>query len=174
MAKIGFTKLGLKPNNEIQTIEFNEQIIEVKQYLPVEEKLELITNVLELSHDSNNFSNPVKVSVYTTLEIIEKYTNVNFTEKQKENPTKLYDLLIGNGFAAAIIKAIPEAEYDEILTGIKQTIKSVYKYQNSILGILDIISWDYSNVNLGATAIQKKLADPNNMELLKGIMTKLG
>ena len=83
MAKIGFTKLGLKPNNEIQNIEFNEQTIEIKQYLPVEEKLELITNVLELSHDSNNFSNPVKVSVYTTLEIIEKYTNVNFTEKQK-------------------------------------------------------------------------------------------
>ena len=88
MPKIGFTKLGLKPNNEIQYIEFNEQTIEVKQYLPVEEKLELITKVLELSHDSNNFSNPVKVSVYTTLEIIEKYTNVNFTEKQKENPTK--------------------------------------------------------------------------------------
>ena len=174
MPKIGFTKLGLKPNNEIQYIEFNEQTIEVKQYLPVEEKLELITNVLELSHDSNNFSNPIKVSVYTTLEIIEKYTNVNFTEKQKENPTKLYDLLVGNGFAAAVIKAIPEPEYDEILTGIKQTIKSVYKYQNSILGILDTISQDYSNLNLDATEIQKKLADPNNMELLKGIMTKLG
>ena len=174
MPKIGFTKLGLKPNNEIQTIEFNEQTIEVKQYIPVEEKLELITNVLELSHDSNNFSNPVKVSVYTTLEIIEKYTNVNFTEKQKENPTKLYDLLVGNEFAAAVIKAIPEPEYNEILTGIKQTIKSVYKYQNSILGILDTISQDYSNLNLDATEIQKKLADPNNMELLKGIMTKLG
>lgn len=174
MPKVGFTKLGLKPNNEIQYIEFNEQTIEVKQYLPVEEKLELITNVLESSHDQNNFSNPVKVSVYTTLEIIEKYTNVNFTEKQKENPTKLYDLLVGNGFAAAVIKAIPEPEYDEILTGIKQTIKSVYKYQNSVLGILDTISQDYSNLNLDATEIQKKLADPNNMELLKGIMTKLG
>lgn len=174
MAKIGFTKLGLKPNNEIQYIEFNEQIIEVKQYLPVEEKLELITNVLELSHDSNNFSNPVKVSVYTTLEIIEKYTNVNFTEKQKENPTKLYDLLVGNGFAAAVIKAIPEPEYDEILTGIKQTIKSVYKYQNSILGILDTISQDYSNLNLDASAIHQQLADPENLALLKNIMTKLG
>lgn len=174
MPKIGFTKLGLKPNNEIQYIEFNEQTIEVKQYLPVEEKLELITKVLELSHDSNNFSNPVKVSVYTTLEIIEKYTNVNFTEKQKENPTKLYDLLVGNGFAAAVIKAIPEPEYDEILTGIKQTIKSVYKYQNSVLGILDTISQDYSNLNLDATEIHKQLADPENMALLKNIMTKLG
>ena len=174
MPKIGFTKLGLKPNNEIQYIEFNEQTIEVKQYLPVEEKLELITKVLELSHDSNNFSNPVKVSVYTTLEIIEKYTNVNFTEKQKENPTKLYDLLVGNGFAAAVIKAIPEPEYDEILTGIKQTIKSVYKYQNSILGILESVSQDYSNVKFDVNEIQKQLAETENLGLVKDIITKLG
>ena len=174
MAKIGFTKLGLKPNNEIIIIEFNEQAIEVKQYLPIEEKLELITNVLELSHDSNNFSNPVKVSVYTTLEIIEKYTNVNFTEKQKENPTKLYDLLVGNGFAAAVIKAIPEPEYNEILTGIKQTIKSVYKYKNSILGILEAISQDYSNLNLDALQIQENLGNPENLQFLQEVMNKLG
>lgn len=174
MAKIGFTKLGLKPNNKIVNIEFNEQIIEVKQYLPVEEKLELITNVLELSHDSNNFSNPIKVQVYTALEIIDKYTNISFTEKQKENPTKLYDLLNGNGLLEKIIEVIPQIEYDEIIAGVYNTIDAVYTYQNSILGILDTISQDYSNLNLDATEIQKKLADPENMVLLKNIMTKLG
>lgn len=174
MAKIGFTKLGLKSNNKIVNIEFNEQIIEVKQYLPVEEKLELITNVLELSHDSNNFSNPIKVQVYTALEMIDKYTNISFTEKQKENPTKLYDLLNGNGLLEKIIDAVPQIEYDELIHGIYDTIDAVYSYQNSVLGILDTISQDYSNLNLDATEIQKKLADPNNMELLKGIMTKLG
>lgn len=174
MAKIGFTKLGLKPNNKIVNIEFNEQIIEVKQYLPVEEKLELITNVLELSHDSNNFSNPIKVQVYTALEIIDKYTNISFTEKQKENPTKLYDLLNGNGLLEKIIEVIPQIEYDELIHGIYDTINAVYSYQNSVLGILDTISQDYSNLNLDATEIQKKLADPENMALLKNIMTKLG
>ena len=174
MAKIGFTKLGLKPNNKIVNIEFNEQIIEVKQYLPVEEKLELITNVLELSHDSNNFSNPIKVQVYTALEMIDKYTNISFTEKQKENPTKLYDLLNGNGLLEKIIDVVPQIEYDELIHGIYDTINAVYSYQNSVLGILDTISQDYSNLNLDATEIQKKLADPENMALLKNIMTKLG
>lgn len=174
MAKIGFTKLGLKQNNEIKTISFNEQVIEVKQYLPVEEKLELITSVLELSHDSNNFSNPVKVSVYTTLQIIEKYTNINFTDKQKENPTKLYDLLIGNGLVSEVINNIPEAEYNEILKGIKDTIESVYKYQNSILGILDTIKTDYSDLDLDITKLQEKLAKVENLELVKDVITKLG
>lgn len=174
MAKLGFAKLGLKPNNEIVEVYFEDQIIEVKQYLPVEEKLDLITKVLELSHDSNNFSNPVKVQVYTSLEVIEKYTNINFTEKQKENPTKLYDLLLGNGLIHQIIGAIPQNEYDILIKGIYDTIDSVYKYQNSILGILDAISKDYSNLNFDVTEIQKKISNPENLELLKDIVTKLG
>lgn len=174
MAKIGFTKLGLKPNNEIQIIEFNEQTIEVKQYLPVEEKLELITNVLQSAHDENNFSNPIKVKVFTILEIIENYTNIGFTEKQKENPTKIYDLLIGNGLVDIIINNIPKNEYDSLILAITETIESVYKYQNSILGLLEAITTDYDTLNFDATDIQKKLSDPNTLGLLKDVMTKLG
>jgi hypothetical protein len=59
MAKVSFTKLGLKANQEIKTFNFNEQIIEVKQYLPVNEKLTLISNVINQSIDENNFNNPL-------------------------------------------------------------------------------------------------------------------
>lgn len=174
MAKLGFTKLGLKPNNEITQIEFNEQIIEVKHYLPVEEKLEIIGNVLTLAHDQNNFSNPVKVEVYSFLEICKKYTNINFTEKQLENPTKLYDLMKGNGLSNTIICTIPKQEYENVMAGIHDTIEGVYAYQNSAMGILEGITQDYGALELDATELQKKMADPNSLELLKSIMTKLG
>lgn len=42
------------------------------------------------------------------------------------------------------------------------------------MGILDTISQDYSNLNLEASAIQEKLADPENMTLLKSVLSKLG
>lgn len=174
MAKLAFTKLGLKPNNEIVNIEFNGQTIEVKQYLPVQDKLELIGNVLEFSHDSNNFSNPVKIQVYTALEIVEKYTNISFTEKQKENPPKLYDVLSGNGLVEQIVGAIPQSEYDVLIHGIYDTVEAVYKYQNSILGILDTVGKDYSNIKLDAETIQKALGEAEGLELLKDIVTKLG
>ena len=174
MAKVSLTKFGLKINQDIKIIEFNEQTIEVKQYLPVNDKLELISNVINSAHDENNFANPVKVSVFTTLEIMYAYTNINFTDKQKEDPTKLYDMLISSGLVSEVINAIPEAEYHEILCGVSDSINAVYTYQNSILGILESISADYSNLNFDATEIQKKLADPDNMELLKGILAKLG
>jgi hypothetical protein len=81
MAKLSFTKLGLAQNKAVKTINYNEQVIEIKQYLPVNDKLELISNVINLSADDNNFANPVKVSVFAVLQIIETYTNISFTEK---------------------------------------------------------------------------------------------
>lgn len=174
MAKVSLTKLGLKVNQDIKIIEFNEQIIEVKQYLPINDKLELISNVINLAHDENNFSNPVKISVFTTLEIMYAYTNINFTEKQKEDPTKLYDMLISSGLVCEVINAIPEAEYHEVIRGVEDSVNAIYTYRNSVMGILDTISTDYNNLDFDASAIQKKIADPENMALLKDVLTKLG
>ena len=61
-----------------------------------------------------------------------------------------------------------------LLNAIKKSIDAIYAYQNSVMGILDTISTDYSNLNLDATEIQKKLADPENLDLLRSVMSKLG
>ena len=174
MAKLAFSKLGLKVNQEIKTIEFNEQTIEVKQYLPVNDKLELISNVINFSADDNNFANPVKIAIFTTLEILYNYTNLTFTEKQKEDPTKLFDLVISNGLVKEVVNAMDKAEYDDLLSAIQRSVDAIYNYRNSVFGILDSITADYSNLNLDATNIQKALADPENMDLLKQVLTKLG
>ena len=134
----------------------------------------MIARVLNGAHDENNFPNPIKIEVIGTLEIIMAYTNISFTEKQKEDVAKLYDLLDSNGVVNTIIAAIPEEEYNFVIDGIDDTIEAVYAYQNSILGILESVSQDYSNLELDATALQKKMAEPDNMELLKNILTKLG
>ena len=174
MAKVSFTKLGLKKKEEIKNITINDQVIEVKQYLPISDKINIITNVIENSADDNNFANPVKVEVFANLEIMYAYTNISFTDKQKEDPTKLYDLLEENGIIAEVIAAIPENEYALLLGWIDETIEAFYTYRNSVMGIMEQISEDYSNLSLDATEIQQKLADPQNLELLKNIMTKLG
>ena len=175
MAKIAFTKLGLKANQEVRVIEWNEQKIEVKQYLPINQKLELISNVINLSHDGqNNYSNPVRVDVYTALEVIDAYTNINFTEKQREDPTKIYDLFHGNGLLTAIIEAIPEAEYVSVINGIYRSIDAIYTYHNSVLGILEAVSTDYENIDLDLTKIQDAIKDPNSIGLLRNVLDKLG
>jgi hypothetical protein len=42
------------------------------------------------------------------------------------------------------------------------------------MGILDNVVNDYSNLDLNASEIQKKLGDPENMALLRDVLAKLG
>ena len=174
MAKVPFSKLNLKKIDKVQVVTINGLEVEVKQYLPVAEKLELIANVLNNSADDNNFANPVKTYVLSHLEIIYAYTNLSFTDKQKEDPAKLYDILETNRIIDSIILALPPSEYDNLIEDITSTIDAYYKYKNSALGILEAATTDYKNLDLEASDIQKKIADPDNLTLLKDVITKLG
>lgn len=174
MAKIGFTKLSLKRKNEVKTITINNNQIEIKQYLPVNEKLDLIARVINGAYDQNNFPNPIKIEVIGTLEMIMAYTNISFTEKQKEDIPKLYDLLEENGVIKDIISQIPEDEYNFIIDGINKTVDAVYTYNNSVLGILESISQDYSNLDFDIQKLQNDIANPENLKLVKEVLTKLG
>ena len=174
MAKLPFTKLSLKNDNQAINILHNEQNIEVKQYLPITTKMDMVTEIINNSIDENNFFNPIKLSLYTELGIIENYTNINFTDKQKEDIFKLYDLLKGNKIIEKVINVIPEAEYKNLIDTINKSIESIYNYKNSVMGILETVSTDYSNLDLNISKIQEKLSDPNNMTFLKDVLTKLG
>ena len=175
MAKVSFTKLGLTKNSNVSIIEWNGQQIEVKDYLPMSEKLDLVSTIINNSIDDNGYYNPMRVYIHTIIEVILAYTNISVTEKQKEDVVKLYDLFVSSGLSGKIIgETINPYEYQQIQKWIHETINSIYNYKNSVMGILDTISQDYSNLNLDASAIHQQLADPENLALLKNIMTKLG
>ena len=175
MAKVPFTKLKCKINDNSIPVQIGEETIAVKQYLPIQEKLELISNVVMAAHEQDeNYSNPVKANAYRDLEVIFAYTNISFTDKQKEDLPKLYDMLASTEVLQQIIKAIPEQEYAEICCGVWNSIEAIYKYQNSVLGVLDTIKADYSGLEYDANAIKESLSNPDNLSLLKDVLTKLG
>lgn len=173
--KVGLTKLGLKKNTNLISLEWNGQVIEIKEYLPIEDKANVIDNIVNNSLDDNNFANPVQLWINTILEVMYAYTNINFTDKQKEDKYNLFDLIISSGLWDAVeTELIKTKELDIIKQTSKAMIDEIYKYKDSVLGILDTVNQDYSNVSLEAENIQKNLADPQNLTLLKDIVTKLG
>jgi hypothetical protein len=179
MAKVPFSKLDVKLNSrEIvvnhETSKGENVQFEVKNYLPIKERMELVSRIINQSTDDNGFYNPMRVKLYTTLEVVYAYTNLTFTPKQKEDPFKLYDLLVSTGLYDNIANHICREDLEELEGSIWDTIKSIYDYKNSVMGILDDISTDYSNLNLDASEIHSKLADPENMALLRQVLDKLG
>lgn len=174
MAKVPFSKLGLSKDIPVTIIHVNGQDIEVKSTIPIEDKLALISDVINLSIDSNNYYNPEKIRLFTELSIVEYYTNVSFTEKQKENIFKVYDLLNFNGVIRQVMGVIPAEELNTLKDSINSTVASIYAYHNSVLGILDAAAQDYSNLEMDIDSLKKSMADNENLGLLKDVLNKLG
>ncbi len=174
MAKIAFTKLNLTKDTSIKNIKWKDQNIEVKQFLPTGEKLDLISRVINFSGDDHVFYNPCKIEIFETIEIILTYTNINLTEKQSEDVLKLYDLFISSGFATEIMAAIPEVERAYIHNGVWDTIKEIYRYRDSAMGIMEQIVQDYKDVDLDARKITEALGNAENLSVVKDVVTKLG
>ena len=179
MAKVPFSKLqaSVNCNNEVRSYcnKAGEQInYEVKTYLPFKDKLDLVSRIINYSLDDNGFYNPMRVQMFMTLEIVFTYTNLSFTDKQKEDLFKLYDILVSTGIFSDVLDAIPKSEYEKIYEGVWATIDSIYAYKNSVMGILDNVVNDYSSLELDAANLQKSIADPENLELLRAVLAKLG
>lgn len=176
MAKVAFSKFGLKPNSEIKTITWGGQDIEIIQYLPIQKKLGLIGRVISQAHEQDaNYSNPVKIEVYTALEILFEYTNITFTEKQKEDIPKLYDIVYSSGLWQAVVDAMPTDELDIIMNGIENSIEAIYKYQNSALGIIDLLKGDMETIdNIDVEGMKQSLVEIAESPLIKEIVPLLG
>lgn len=169
-----FNKLNAKLSKETVDVIYNEQTITIKQYLPIEEKLKLFQTVLDLSVDQSKFYNIAKVDVFFTLQVIECYTNITFTEKQKEVPYKLYDIVVSSELYNLIMKNIPYSEISFLYENLIDIIKNIYKYSYSALGILENMGQDYSQLNFDLDELQDKIQDPENLGLLKQMMSELG
>lgn len=171
MAKVPYTKLKLNTKrSEIITREWDGLNIEVKQYLPIEEVSAVVEKIVNSSVDVNGYYNPIRVSIYLLVETFLASTNVTVTEKQKDDIFKLYDDLMDS----EIYQIVPIKNYQIVGDYVNELIHNIYEYKNSVYGILDGISTDYSQLDLDAQKIHDELADPENLTLLKDVLTKLG
>ena len=171
MAKVPFSKLKCKIDDSIKQVKINEEItIEVKQYLPIQEKLGLIGRVIDIVHEQDmTFSNPVKFNVFTEMEIIFNYTNIAFTDKNKEDIPKTYDSLKSSGILDKILKEIPKEELECIVNGVINTADSIYGYQNSVLGILDSLKVQSENNDFDLKSILETLKTMEDIPTLREI-----
>lgn len=176
MGRPTFAKMNLKLNPEVKTITLYDQEVEVKQYIPIEDELELIGDVInqEEASDSNKFLNIVKLKMFFDLEIVFYFSNIVFTDKQKENLPKLYDLLDYNSVIEEVAAAMPEGLYEGLWNDTLNMADRIYEQTNSAFGILDSISTDYSNLNLDIDGLRDKLASAENLDIVKDVVTKLG
>lgn len=140
--KVSFANLKLKIqdiSHEVQFSNDNGQTIafSVIDYLPIQDKLDLVNIAIAKSRDGYNNINRYLAKELMNLYIVIMYTNISFTEKQKENEYKLYDILKSNQVIETVIKAMPQQEYLELQTLLEMLIEDEKNMNKSIAGAIN-------------------------------------
>ena len=135
MAKVTYASLKLKINLDVEKFTFNGSEIEVKQYLPINDKYDLINITLQNAFEDGVF-HPLKMDLYFHLYIVMMYTNITFTEKQKEDEAKLYDILNSSGLMEKVLETIPKAEYEELYNYLMECSVQLTNHNRSITTLI--------------------------------------
>lgn len=135
MAKLSYANLKLKTNTNIKTFNIDENTIEVLQFLPIQDKYDLIMITLQECKEDKLY-NPIKLEEMFKVNIVYMYTNLYFTDKQKSEPEKIYNTLKSNGILDEIISNIPANEYLELVGYLDKIIENEMKYSLSMSAII--------------------------------------
>ena len=138
MAKVSFGTLKLKKQETTTTIKIADKDIEVLNYLPIEDKYDLIQATLQQSVEGIGF-NEILIEMNFYLNVVFLYSNISFTETQKEDRYKLYDILESNGIINEIVNAIPVQEFKNLMDSFDLEKKRVGRENRSSAGILNNI-----------------------------------
>ena len=138
---ISYANMKLKPVTTTHKFEWNGNEIEVLDYLPIEDKYDLIMITLQKSLE-DGYYNPIKIDEFFHLHLIYMYTNINFTEKQKEDEHKLYDSLKSNGLIDAFIEQMNEFDYSELFNMLDDTKRELTEYRRSTSALIQSLITD--------------------------------
>jgi len=94
------------------------------------------------------------------------YTNISFTEQQKEDELKIYDQLKSNGFFEKFFEVLPEDEYNELLRNIEIIKEDNLKYHSSAASVLHNV---VANLPKNAEAAAK-MVEEFNPEKFKAVV----
>lgn len=134
MAKLSLNKLNLNKKQDIKIVSFEGNEIEVAQYLDIASKSGLI-NAAVRGSVIDGIVDEILLDAYLHLFIVERYTNISFTQKQKENLLETFDLLDSNKFFNVIIEGMSENEYEYIFTMAKRLMNNLNEYNKNIVSV---------------------------------------
>lgn len=172
---MNFTDMNLVPQITERQITIKDTVLNVKSYLPIDDKANFIEFIVNGALDDNTgcFS-PLRVEVYYGVALCRWYANMMFTEKDLQNVATVYDILETNDIIRSIESCIPSAELDFMKDLINDTITDIARYNSSAAGIIQMMSADASGLDGQLNEILASIKNSEGLEQLSAIKDVVG
>lgn len=132
-----YSDINLKLDTNIKTFSINpEQEVQVLQYLPIEDKNDIIYIALQ-NAEENGIYNLLKLRMFFDLYTTYLYTNLEFTVEEKDNPAELYDVLNSNGIISAIFNNMNPNEVKYLNEILEETLRMRLEYKGTIASVIN-------------------------------------
>lgn len=110
-----YSDLNLKINTDYNIASIGNNEIKVLKYLPTNDKIDLIQIALQKANEGGVY-NEIKLDMYFNLYLVYMYSDLEFSEEEKNDEFKLYDELNCNNIIISIIGAMEDDEYDNLIS----------------------------------------------------------
>lgn len=165
MAEIKYSDLKLKTDNSIKIFKWNGKDIELKNYIPIEDKYDIVMISLQKAFEDGIY-NSIKLDMYFHLNLIYMYSNIVFTDVEREDESKLYDEMQSSGFIDEFLKNINAKEYKELQETVEEIGGLRMKYNSTAASVIRSL---INDLPANAEAAQK-IVENFNPEKYKAVV----
>lgn len=139
--------------------------ITIKNYLPVEDKYDLIAITLQKA-EQNGIYNELLLDVFFHLNIVYLYTNIEFSDEDRADELKLFDILQTNDIINNVVANMNDEEYQNLKETLQTMKLSHLKYDNTAAAVLQHIINDLPK----NAAAAKEIVDNFNPEQYQSVI----
>ena len=128
---MNYKDLNLHTDNDMYYIEVQGKKINIKKYLPINDKKDLVEITLQKAEQADGTYNEILIDMYFNLHLVYLYTDITFTDEDREDEMKLYDELESSGMLERILNKIPDEEYNVLMDYLKAMREEISSYKHS-------------------------------------------
>lgn len=122
---------------KVGDLEFN-----VRQYLPLKQKFQLVMNIIEGSYSDGGYKGMLSYLSYN-INMLDFYSDIDFNTEQSYFDAM--DFLDEEGITEKILNAIPETEKDFIQRVLHEDLEERKKKEDSLIGSLTDLFKNFAN-----------------------------
>lgn len=148
-----------------KTITLNEKTIQVKSYLPISDKMDVVQITIQKA-DNGRYIDQLALDMFFELNLVYSYSNIEVTQEDRDDQFALYDRWTQDGTINTVIAAIPDGEYNKLREAVDATIEDLMSYRGTAAAVVNSFIQDLPR----NAKIAKEIVDSFDPEKYKEVV----